>query len=1357
MTEQLPQTRMAAITPPPVEPLAQYAGFSFMRNPSTKLEDETSPRSEPPRTPKSKVLKRKYASANLGVKHERTSTTSVHPGSKYQQQFLAHPDFPLTNNIHSFAWDLRPRFVSSDPYMSHPTGSRQTISSGSPRERIRYKQAQGDSLKHDIDQTTLIARSQHLGSPSLGSRSEPDRAHERRPRVISGLSDTSTPSLSWFPDPPRFRGYPAPASSSQRTEGPVTPTTYHLRGASFEILNPRHSLGVKKIVTPGGDKGDSHLDYFMRPIMATDTMKKMRTSPVATSPFQEGTETRATPPRSLFDDLPSAYKSIRSGRSMPTVERDAANLPLPPIPLPTKSTARGMASDIDSIDNSNTPTRQPRLSGSMSVRQRLSQILRNGRGERSAWRRSQTDTALARMEPASPKSRPSAKSGPASILDKPWSFGDSAVIINDDQSEHNEATGGHYYEDSSIFGSASGRQPSDFRFPTVFSSQQEHSSRSTNASQDESTGDIIASYGTQNGDSPHSSKRPSPSRRRSMPLLQTIQDGTNSTIGLILDQYHRLDDGSDVFNEPYPTDVLRRNSMPSFASTQRPASKNPFVEVPSGNNILKAPCLIQDDGGHIRAATARALYGPRSVAPSLPLPLSPNKLAAPASNTESGSTSITPSKASYGDTRNLLMLSSTPVEIGRGFADSTAAVANDDSKHEDPSTKFKTTSDLQRDNLPVPAAEKRSSSRSMQEIIENDIQYFKRLSGLSGASQVSGSVFLVEDRSGEDKSKVQRLSGFNFEFQITKPPEIKVTQQHVPTLASTVPVAAWAQRTVEPGIMRLSPHQRQVFDAQQDSLSTSSHSSQSSMSEECGNDDHDWQTVSDSRRTLPSRSYLAGAESFNVSSYGSTSLFPTSSSRPVDDRFQYSQQASLSLSSPHPTLLPAHNSSGDPSLPHRNALTTPTPAIYTTYRHPSPLSEIHDNPFTSSPPQFTQTPTDRRRSLPQSTSDTTAPQTSYHSQMLYHNRNLSVIPEQTEHGLTLEFKFGGPKALNTIHSSSSSVVLTDEPSNHNLASEQGPTVSLEAEDGSPPKLPLGRVKSIVARLSSGADPSLLHRLREDDPRMASSPLSRSNSFAKLSHLGPKANITGTPEGTGMRAAGSSVVGTSSPLVLGSSPPNVDYMTPDTPRSVLDWNPGSSPFVDAPTSSKNGHQDHHGYYSPAQESYAQHRNNAKSREITVIPYYQQHAKQPVRAVTGQKQLMQMQLMSNEHLNVTQDSINRSSHETATTKTGTRPLLPVAHSRSQPRLLSRYRSPSSHASELRDRKRRISWICFALCALFPYLLILYGHSGLDGLMNMVSGGQIQHFGRKQKKWALFVGWSMAGATVVTLIVAFVIIRT
>lgn len=85
----------------------------------------------------------------------------------------------------------------------------------------------------------------------------------------SNLSDVQTPptpSLSRFPQPPRFvtlreteREKAISFASTTPVTPPATPATIHYRGASFDLVNPHDSLQFHDIITPSRDLDSSEL------------------------------------------------------------------------------------------------------------------------------------------------------------------------------------------------------------------------------------------------------------------------------------------------------------------------------------------------------------------------------------------------------------------------------------------------------------------------------------------------------------------------------------------------------------------------------------------------------------------------------------------------------------------------------------------------------------------------------------------------------------------------------------------------------------------------------------------------------------------------------------------------------------------------------------------------------------------------------------------------------------------------------------------------------------------------------------------------------------------------------------------
>lgn len=104
---------------PWIDVFSKTEGFGLTHSPKRRRgAEDTSLQTSNPNLMPGRSLKHKVASASLAVKHDSVQMhplSQTQPSLHYQQQFLAHPDFPLSKNVHSFAWDLKPRFVPSDP------------------------------------------------------------------------------------------------------------------------------------------------------------------------------------------------------------------------------------------------------------------------------------------------------------------------------------------------------------------------------------------------------------------------------------------------------------------------------------------------------------------------------------------------------------------------------------------------------------------------------------------------------------------------------------------------------------------------------------------------------------------------------------------------------------------------------------------------------------------------------------------------------------------------------------------------------------------------------------------------------------------------------------------------------------------------------------------------------------------------------------------------------------------------------------------------------------------------------------------------------------------------------------------
>ena len=184
-----------------------------------------------------------------------------------------------------------------------------------------------------------------------------------------------------------------------------------------------------------------------------------------------------------------------------------------------------------------------------------------------------------------------------------------------------------------------------------------------------------------------------------------------------------------------------------------------------------------------------------------------------------------------------------------------------------------------------------------------------------------------------------------------------------------------------------------------------------------------------------------------------------------------------------------------------------------TYRHPKPLPEGHLNPFTSSPPAMKPSRNSTEASIDDQIEAIEKPETE------------SPVADRT--ALTDEFdqlvhRYGSCGAGGeTFTSETSSSGLPDQ--------SRSVLTNLDVQDTT----------------KASATTHIVGHVEEDSTPEAQD---RKGSFAKVTILGSKGNVTGTPEGTGAREVGSSLAGLSSPLQF-SSPPyqaSIDYAQTNPP-------------------------------------------------------------------------------------------------------------------------------------------------------------------------------------------------------------------
>lgn len=295
------------------------------------------------------------------------------------------------------------------------------------------------------------------------------------------------------------------------------------------------------------------------------------------------------------------------------------------------------------------------------------------------------------------------------------------------------------------------------------------------------------------------------------------------------------------------------------------------------------------------------------------------------------------------------------------------------------------------------------------------------------------------------------------------------------------------------------------------------------------------------------------------------------------------------------------------------------------------------------------------------------------------------------------------------------------------------------------------------------------------------PRARGNSFDKLTVIGPKGNLTGTPHGTGMHDTGSSVADNSSPgAIFDSSPlasPTQEHTgyqmfksaaarntnaRPDI-RFGLDINTSSSGFAD-PERRGNVSRDMPRVHTPPnmyertpsqatlhQESPFADPDRQASRLSIRSPITPRDPRRrgSRAAVPGQTKLRQMVLassaatLSSEDRSVSDSRIFGTEHSARPSTSNTQ--TPLRHPAGRPALRTVFATEDSPHLLCPERafnpaeeeaRRKLSWAIFAIFCVLPPTLILYRWMG-DLVIVNVTKGRFSHVSPKPKRLALGVG--------------------
>ena len=292
---------------------------------------------------------------------------------------------------------------------------------------------------------------------------------------------------------------------------------------------------------------------------------------------------------------------------------------------------------------------------------------------------------------------------------------------------------------------------------------------------------------------------------------------------------------------------------------------------------------------------------------------------------------------------------------------------------------------------------------------------------------------------------------------------------------------------------------------------------------------------------------------------------------------------------------------------------------------------------------------------------------------------------------------------------------------------------------------------------------------------------RENSFEKFSIVGPKGNLTGTPRGSGMNEAGSSVADNSSPGVRLSSsvgrrsfrseytgfyaspfPATGSVTRIDNPR------PPAKPEHERSTSQETLFPGAYGL-PPVQESSPL--PGAKQRQSPRFSTTFKSARRASRAaVPGQTKLREMVLapegretMSSQDTHFSRFLNGSGRPSTSDTNTPLRPTHPsmdiyptpsrtiIAHQHS-PHLLCPEREANA---EDEARRRKLSWVLLAVFCLLPPCIILFRFWG-DYIIVSLTKGRLGHCTPQSKRTALIAGIAINIGLVTAIVVPIIVLH-
>lgn len=932
-------------------------------------------------------------------------------------------------------------------------------------------------------------------------------------------------------------------------------------------------------------------------------------------------------------------------------------------------------------------------------------------------------------------------------------------------------------------------------------------SQSTSAGSHDSAEDFIDSYATK-----LEPQRPYTSRRyTAMPRLQHVRSGltdvTTSTIGDLLSQY-----GEPEFRS-LPTSISQRFQAVGQSLHHdgheghegREAHEDQQDEVCVGEDGVDLKNLIPENPFESPDDEKEILRRPRKPPPAALA----ESLARHPAFIKPGLTLVDSTPLiDYGDTKELLELSSSSLDIARGVAPSRPArfslgqrsSSNRSLLDIDSVMRSHSSSDhliiqdssesTTEKHIPQGRAHMSDVRTHLQPLsvpelasLQPQTAYSSNRVSKTEVDLLGGNVGNTENAQSYRPARDSAISQ-SASLRATKKPSQLLQYLEEQRIASHVnaletmrqpPIAAFTSTNVMPGVYRFSPS-KETSTTQQDSdqlvedIHMAAHS-------QASDEEDEWETMTESRRTI--QGHASVSHSVNAPSIDHTyRTLNNVGIHPADQRYKHVYRLHSPPGSAESVLVPSYDLGPASNFPYQNNSRTVARST-SAYGHPAGDSAQDHGPLSNSP-SSPPVPTSAFSQTSFSDSVSFEDENDYEDDHpvpygIWRGPNLSVVYEQSGEKSETDLALPAPSVLATAPSVVVSQAIDDgDRSSAWVDCGPGPEVSSNG-DGSAWQhlgrdgLPTSRSKQTI--LTSGADASLIKDLRGDE---SSSYLTTTNSFAKTTKLGPYGNLTGSFNGTNMRFVGSSVIGSSSVV----SPSNSVQQTPNRYEAPQPATESSSSLVEEIPSSVSWHRPR-SYMIP------------KNKWSMAVPKPRPSSKHAVRisssaetshaAVASQRALIEVRKAQSQSPNVMtsisrpKELFGRVGHTTERHQADhlTMPrspmapqdrtpdtLLPIANPRAQllsPHLHRLYRAPSSQVEGLKSTKQKLSWLVFAIFVLFPPLLIFYGHNMFEPLMLWMTKGRIEHFGRRPKEIGKYVGYLLTGSILLGLGIAMIVIRT